>query len=128
MQAREVVLRWKGVPHQKLRGNARGHWTGRVKYVQDMRNLGLVLANSWRNSQERGELPIKGPYELRVDVWVKRWIDGDNLIIGYKSFVDGMVHARIIEDDRRIKRWTIEVNLGSEELSIVRVIGLEGLS
>ena len=39
------------------------------------------------------------PYELRLTVRNQRKVDLDNLLIGYKSFVDGLVESGLIPSD-----------------------------
>ena len=66
-----------------------------------------------------------GPLALDITAWNKRRIDYDNLLIGYKSFLDGLQEvvkrdewgevpgAALIGDDSQIVEATIRVRIGA---------------
>ena len=104
------------IPPEGLRGNFRGHWGKQAGLAQDMRETGIALGLEFK--QLTGSLPgfwpVTGP--LAVDIWVTHsGIDGDNLLYGYKRFIDGLQvtlsdgsrGAGIIQNDRQIVDWRI---------------------
>ena len=106
------------IPPAQARGNARGHWSKRATAIADLRESGFVHGLEYLNA---GGSPIDPPYSVRIAATVRRRIDIDNLLIGYKPFIDGLQDARVIRDDVDILRLSIETERGKTERSTVTI-------
>jgi hypothetical protein len=81
------------LPDAVLRGNSRAHWAKRAKAAKKMRDDAY-----WMGMQEGLEHTFA---KARITYHFYHWrkIDLDNLAIGLKPFVDGLVDAMVIPDD-----------------------------
>ena len=85
------------VPPPQLRGNRRTHWARKSTYIARLRESGNAYGLKY--ASEFIELKpdmVKVSYSFTN----KRQIDIDNLIIGMKPFLDGLVDARVLVDDK----------------------------
>ena len=128
-----LVVPW--IPPADVRGNNRHDWRVRTRAVGQVRLYGFQIGKAYQNQTGREDLPMMGLLQVKIDAYTPRDIDGDNLLIGYKGFFDGLgperqtegrVHpgAKLIADDRHIKRWAIEVHKGQER-SVITIEQLE---
>jgi hypothetical protein len=82
------------IPPASLCGNSRAHYMKKYKEARDWRDSGywhgIVDLIEWRHVPK-----IRLTFLFRN----KRKIDLDNLAIGMKPWVDGLVDAEVIEDD-----------------------------
>ena len=81
------------LPPAEVRGNSRAHWNTRRLAVAKLRESGHTHA------LDTGHEPL-GPACIRFEFrhW-KAKTDLDNLIIGMKAWIDGLVDAGLIQDD-----------------------------
>ena len=104
------------LPPECLRGNSREHWGPKSGWTKLMRESGY-----WHGKeaiQHHGlDEPIDELLALVIDAWTPNAIDYDNLLIGFKPFVDGLgvgtkrdPGAGLISDDRLIRRATIRMH------------------
>ena len=81
------------LPDASLRGNSRAHWAEKASAAKKMRNDA-----TWMGLCEGIDCTFaKARITYRFFHWRK--IDLDNLAIGLKPFVDGLVDSKVIPDD-----------------------------
>ena len=107
------------VPPEQVRGNSRAHWRTKARRVQEMRESGLAHGLEVISASGDTMWPLRGNLSLSVKATVKRWMDGDNLLIGYKGFIDGLADAGVLMDDKQISFWGINVEVGKDERSVI---------
>ena len=114
--ARRATFELPWVPPAEVRGNIRLGWAQKARHVDILRTAGVDEGVLYRRAHPDEEFPIPGPLELRVEAWAPRHIDGDNLLIGYKGFLDGLgagtwknPGAAVIGDDHQIVSWSIRL-------------------
>jgi len=102
--------------------------------VDTLRTAGVDMGVLFKRARPGEDFPIAGPLELYVEAWSPRHIDGDNLLIGYKGFLDGLgvgtwnnPGAGVIEDDRQIVSWTIRLHRDRSRRSLVTLTLLQSL-
>ena len=100
-----VELDW--LPPPDAKPNSRKGWRAKARAVAALRESGLAHGLEWLG---QGGRTLRPPYSLTVDARCKRVQDGDNLLIGFKGFVDGLEDAGVLTDDGRITEWTIRVH------------------
>ena len=115
---RQIRVTYHGVPDPKLRGNKRGNWKGAEGLVKQDKNRGLLLGKDLLAS---GYKPLRGLMEIQIDAVIPRDIDGDNLLIGYKPFIDGLVRSGIMPDDKFIKDWELHIATGRPPLARIQI-------
>ena len=84
-----IELPW--IPREELRGNSRAHFQVKARYASELQERGIeygLAVKTWISPLL--DYPIMGPLALDITAWNKRRIDYDNLLIGYKSFLDGL--------------------------------------
>ena len=115
------------------RGNARLHWAPKARHVADMRETGVDEGVLYKRARPGEDFPILGPLLLEVEAWTPTHVDGDNLLIGYKGFLDGLgegtrVHpgAGVIHDDRQIIDWRIRMRRGNPRTLITLTVVDDG--
>lgn len=110
---REVRIDLDWIPPADVRGNALGaHRSARFASKARLRESGLAHGLEARERHPTDAWPMSGPLTIRFEVDCKRRIDGDNLLVGYKAFVDGLSDADVIRDDADIIEWQIRVRAG----------------
>ena len=82
------------IPPASLRGNSRSHWAIKGRHAREWRESGWAhgLADS----------PVDwNPGRISIQIAFFHWrpVDLDNLAIGMKPWIDGLVDAYVIEDD-----------------------------
>ena len=85
------------VPPPQLRGNSRASWQRQYPLKKEFRESGHAYGLKY--ASEIIELKpdmVKVSYSFTNT----RQIDKDNLIIGMKPFLDGLVDARVLVDDK----------------------------
>lgn len=80
------------LPDASLRGNSRAHWAKKASAAKKMREDAM-----WLGLDSFESMFAKARITYRFYHW--RRIDLDNLAIGLKPFVDGLVDSRVIPDD-----------------------------
>ena len=109
------------IPPASLRGNAlASHRTRRYSDKKLLRESGLAHGLELRQNADAC-FPLTGRLRLLIQATVKRRIDGDNLLVGYKPLVDGLADAGVIRDDADIWEWTIRVDVGREERTVLTI-------
>ena len=81
------------LPPAAVMGNSRAHWNKRRLAVAELRESGHAHA------LDAGHEPL-GPACIRFEF--RHWkvkVDLDNLIIGMKGWIDGLVDSGLIQDD-----------------------------
>ena len=115
------------VPPPVLRGNYTGSWRARIQPRRAAVELGIALGREYRNTHPETNWPLDGPLALTVITHTPRAVDYDNLLIGYKPFIDGLQQflrdksegAGLIIDDKQIKDARIVLATGPEYSEIL---------
>ena len=93
------------IPPASLRGNSRaGHWGQRNADRKAWRELGWAIGKEKLSEYD----PLSTPVAVSLRVWMRRRIDLDNLLIGYKPLWDGLEDSGLLANDRLIESMTIE--------------------
>ena len=116
----EIVIDLPWVPDASLAGNSRAHWKKKARLAQELRERGLEYGTLTKASLDSDAVPMTGELELEIFVWTQRkTFNGDNMLIAFKSFIDGLQEPRItpkglitrgaglIGDDVQITDWII---------------------
>ena len=98
-----IVIKLDFLPPPILRGNARyGHWGPKAKAAKDMkasgRDHGTIVLNGLSILNQDQPIPLDRA-TIRYDFRHWRPIELDNLHIGLKHFVDGLVISGLLVDD-----------------------------
>ena len=104
-----ITVPYIGTPPANLRGNSRGKWQSKVPATKQEKTKGKLTG---MDALASGVEPLKDSEvyaHYRVNLHTR--IDIDNLAIGFKPFVDGLVESGLIPDDRRITRKVVEVTV-----------------
>ena len=113
-----TLVNW--IPPSSLRGNSRGsHWKQSAEDKKVMRRSGYDHGIAWL--AKPGNARLIPPLHVEIVYRNPRAIDGDNLLIGYKSFIDGLIEAGVLIDDAPdvVVRWWIEwAGYGAAESAI----------
>ena len=82
------------IPPASLRGNSRAHWGAKARDAKTWRTSGR-----WPGYVEG--IAMRHVPRVSVHYAFHHWrkIDLDNLVIGMKSWLDGMVESEVIESD-----------------------------
>lgn len=104
-----ISIDW--IPPAKLRGNHSGHWRSKQQDKKAARDLGYALGLEFKHKYPIHQKVIND-YSVSITAATPRPIDGDNLMIGYKPLIDGLVHSGVIPDDKHIKHWSITLEKG----------------
>ena len=80
------------LPPAEVRGNSRAHWAKKHRASKRLRESGYAHA------LESGHEPFQRAC-VRFEFRHWRSVDLDNLSIGMKGFLDGLVDAGLIQDD-----------------------------
>ena len=86
------------MPPPEIRGNSRAHYRTIRSVSRQRRETAKYLALS--EMQEVGINSLKPRVLVHYHFYNTREIDLDNLIIGMKSTLDGIVDSGLIEDDK----------------------------
>lgn len=124
-QATRLNLAFNRIPPAGVRGNSRKHHMQKAIDVRAEREFGVLIGLQMLAKCPGHAFPLS-PYAIEIVADTVRPIDGDNLMIGYKPFIDGLVEAGVIVDDRHIKRWSIEVAHGSFEMTQIKIHCADG--
>jgi len=94
-----LVIQLGYIPPTEVRGNYSGHWRGSHNKRVEMRvsgsDHGLIQREACSRSVAQAFKKVRITFEFHHN----RKIDLDNLAIGMKPFVDGLILSRLIEDD-----------------------------
>ena len=82
------------IPPAELRGNSRAHWRTVRRINRERRDLAKWLALE----QLQGKIPFEKSTMI-IEFYHSRKIDYDNLHIGFKSSLDGIVDSGLVPDD-----------------------------
>ena len=116
--ARTVSFALDWIPPAAARGNSRANWAAKARAVRELRESGQAHALGFLNE---GGGPLEPPYALDIAATLKRAVDGDNLLIGYKGFLDGLQDGGAIADDSNIADWRLRTAKGGEARSEVTI-------
>ena len=89
-----VVIELGNIPPAEIRGNSRAHRNKKSKAVKDWRKSGY-----WHGLIELLEWRVVPRVSLQFAFHHWRKVDLDNLLIGMKPWIDGMVDAEVVQDD-----------------------------
>ena len=94
----ELVIVLFDVPPAEIRGNSRAHF----RTVRSINRLRREIAKmlTLDRMQETGIKSLKPRVLVSYHFYNTREIDLDNLIIGMKASLDGIVDSGLIEDDK----------------------------
>lgn len=113
-----LLIQTDWVPEPVLRGNSRVGWRGKAKPLRIARNVGYAEGLQWLSQNRNYESGLREQaIGLLIVADVNRRVDSDNLLIGYKPFIDGLADAQIIPDDRHIEQIAIRVRVNGIERS-----------
>ena len=110
------------LPDPDLSPNKRLHWRPRAKAIKDAKEEAIGRVH------EQGR-PTK-PYERAhiTITWVakdKRRRDIDNLFASMKPYIDGLVAARLIEDDSAMNvTYTLKYEQGDKNNTVIATTNL----
>ena len=96
-EGREYHLEFYDVPPAEIRGNTRAHWRTMRRINRERRDTA-----KWLTLSEVGTVNFEpmDKAEIFYHFYNNREIDLDNLIIGMKSTLDGIVDSGILIDDK----------------------------
>ena len=96
-EGREYHLEFYDVPPAEIRGNTRAHWRTMRRINRERRDTA-----KWLTLSEVGSVDFNpmDKAEIFYHFYNNREIDLDNLIIGMKSTLDGIVDSGILIDDK----------------------------
>ena len=86
-----IVIELEYIPPAEVRGNSRAHWAMKAQKAKELSLSGWV-----RRFNEPG---LDGQVRITFAFYHWRKIDLDNLAIGMKSFVDGLIRGGLMLDD-----------------------------
>ena len=89
-------VRYMTLPPPELRGNSRAHWRTKARAAAREREEGYASARD-RYVGYKGK-PIENG-ELRIAIHHWRPFDLDNMHVGLKPFIDGLVDGGVFKDD-----------------------------
>ena len=89
-----VVVELPWIPPAELRGNSRAHWRVKAPKIKDFRATGFICARVYLEGWN-----LVPTVRITFEFFHWRRIDLDNLIIGMKPWVDGLVDGVVVEDD-----------------------------
>jgi len=92
--AEAIKIVFYDIPPAELRGNSRAHWKTIRRVNRERRDLAKWLALE----QLQGRIPFE-KCTMIIDFYHNRKIDYDNLHIGFKSSLDGIVDSGLVPDD-----------------------------
>ena len=93
----KITIEMYGVPPPEIRGNSRSHYKITRHINRKRREAAKYLAMD--AIHETGIQSLKPRVIVHYHFYNTREIDLDNLIIGMKSSLDGIVDSGLIEDD-----------------------------
>ena len=106
------------LPPAEVRGNSRAHWAKKHRASKRLRESGYAHA------LEAGHEPFQRAC-VRFEFRHWRSVDLDNLSIGMKGFLDGLVDAGVVEDDAATNvSYTISYERGEKANTIVKIDAL----
>ena len=94
----ELVIVLFDVPPAEIRGNSRAHFRTVRSINRQRREIAKLLTLD--RMQETGVKSLKPRVLVSYHFYNTREIDLDNLIIGMKPTLDGIVDSGLIEDDK----------------------------
>lgn len=104
-------LNFDRLPSASVRGNSRLHHIPKALATKAELEFGVLVGMQVIAKAPKIQFPMVATGIVIVAHSI-RPIDGDNLLIGYKPFVDGLVRAGVLKDDAFIKSWSIELLKG----------------
>lgn len=124
----EYTITIDAIPPASLRGNSRASWRAKAIEADNWGDIGLALGNQLVTANPPRTFPITGDLEIEIVATNPRLVDGDNMLIAYKPFIDALQRVRkrtsrkgipiagagVIVDDNQIRRWIIETGKGVE--------------
>ena len=127
MSVVKIDLPW--IPHEDLRGNSRAHYQKKARAASEMNLRGVEYGLVAKEEHPEVEFPLTGKLAVFLEVVTTKPIDGDNLMIGFKPFIDGLqveqsdgsVGAGVIVNDAQIVHWSINLAQGTPRSSILLV-------
>ena len=99
-QSFRVITNW--IPESVLRGNSKARRNVYAKAAMPIRNWAYNLAYNYHN-----DWPLHSPLVIYIGAGVQRIIDVDNLLRGYKQFVDGLEDGGVLFNDRDITTYVV---------------------
>jgi len=93
------------VPPVAVRPNGRSHWRAKAKAVKTMRcGAALTCCTVDRFAAWRCLEPRFSRASIRIDWYhpTARFLDRDNIIASCKAYIDGIVDAGVLADDRDV--------------------------
>ena len=97
----KITMKLYDVPPADIRGNSRSHFKVTRQINRKRRETAKFIALDAMN--ETGIKTLKPRVVVHYHFYNTREIDLDNLIIGMKSTLDGIVDSGLIEDDNPSK-------------------------
>ena len=116
---REFTIELGWIPPAVLRGNMRGSYRGREEARTEMKDAGLCNGMELNLPTSLGECEV-----TFVLFHNRRALDLDNMLIGYKYWMDGMVKSGVFRDDNANHvsaltiRWGDKVKKGQSHTQV----------
>ena len=85
-----LTLQWEYIPPAEVRGNSRAHRFKRSRTIREMRGSAHAQALGHATMDQ---------CSIKLTFWHWRKVDFDNLLIGAKPWIDGLVDANVVPDD-----------------------------
>lgn len=90
----KITVSWEGLPPSPNE-KTKHHWSKNAKVAKEWRQIGTTLGLASK-ARVRGAIAL---LHYHVSLGDERRHDYDNILAGFKPFQDGLVDAKIIEDD-----------------------------
>ena len=108
------------IPKTILRGNSNAQsWRAKAAAKREMRELGYQYGTLLKERHPDVEFPLRGELAISIAYWNLRRVDCDNMLIGYKYFLDGLQDIRrkfksagVFMDDSQITLMSISRHKG----------------
>lgn len=97
-----VIIQVPWIPPAELRGNSNAHYMVKARKVSQLRTAGFLYGIQKCEELsflDYGRLYSRGTVKLTFAFYNNRAIDLDNLAIGMKAFVDGLVDSNLLLED-----------------------------
>ena len=112
---------------EDVRGNSRAHWAVKARETAEMVDRGVEYGLVAKQDHTEYEYPLKGPLAIEITAWNTKRIDHENVLIGYKGFLDGLQMvvkrdeygdvpgAGVIVEDSQFVTSTVKPRIGDSE-------------
>ena len=126
-----IVIDLPWIPQEEVRGNSRVVWQVKARLVSELVDRGVEYGLVAKQDHPEYEYPIKGPLAIEITAWNTKRIDHENVLIGYKGFLDGLQMvvkrdeygdvpgAGLIVEDSQFVTSTVKPRIGDPKTRII---------